>query len=209
MGNDLFPPAGGFGHPISIDDGTSARIESPVPGPVGLDAKGGGASKQATPSLAERILGAARRRRGDRVGDGECFTFVNRMLTGAGARSAADFGPVVPTADYTWGTSIGLSDLQPGDVIQLRDYRFDREITTSTDDGESVTEDFEERPHHTVIVERVDGNGAVTVLEQNAPVGSPVIRSQLFFSDHTTESGNTTTTISVRGTFWFYRAEAR
>jgi hypothetical protein len=49
----------------------------------------------------------------------------------------------------------------------------------------------------------------VTVLEQTAPDGSPVTRSQLYFLSGTTTSGDRTTTIKVQGTFWFYRPEAR
>jgi hypothetical protein len=60
-----------------------------------------------------------------------------------------------------------------------------------------------------VIVDTVDGNGAVTVLEQNAPKGSAVRRSQLFFSDSTTKDGNRKTTIKVQGSFWFYRPQAK
>jgi hypothetical protein len=52
-------------------------------------------------------------------------------------------------------------------------------------------------------------NGAVTLLEQNAPRGTAVRRSQLFFSDSTTTSGRRTTTMRVQGTFWFYRPQAR
>jgi hypothetical protein len=55
----------------------------------------------------------------------------------------------------------------------------------------------------------VDGNGAATVLEQNAPRGSAVRRSQLFFSNSSTTAGRRTTTIRVQGTFWFYRPQAR
>jgi hypothetical protein len=54
----------------------------------------------------------------------------------------------------------------------------------------------------------VDGNGAVTVLEQNAPEGSAVSRNTLYFTAGTTTSGHQTTTITVRGTFWFYRPQA-
>ncbi len=60
-----------------------------------------------------------------------------------------------------------------------------------------------------MIVETVDGNGAVTVLEQNAPVGSAVRRIQLFFTNATTTSGHRTTTVRVQGTFWFYRPQPR
>jgi hypothetical protein len=210
MGHGQLPgPTDHIGNTIAIDDGTSARTDAPPPGPIGLDAKGGGGSKQAAPSIADQIVSFARRRLGERVGDGECFTFVDRALSGAGAKSARDHGPVTPTADYVWGTAVTLTDLRPGDVIQFRDYSYDREVRTETDEDESVENETHARPHHTAIVERVDGNGAVTVLEQNAPPGSHVSRTRLFFSNQHVENGGTTTTIRVHGTWWFYRPEAR
>jgi hypothetical protein len=191
-----------------IDTGTTARTGSPPPGPVGLDAKGGSA-KQGSASMADQIVSFARRRRGERVGDGECFTLVDRALRDAGAKRARDLGPVTPTADYVWGTAVTLAELQPGDVIQFRDYEYAVEVRTSTDEEESEEAETQGRPHHTAIVENVDGNGAVTVLEQNAPPGSSVRRTRLFFTNSRTESGSTTTTVRVRGSWWFYRPEAR
>ena len=210
MGNGLIPgPADELGRAIAIDEGTLARHESPPPGPIGLDAKGGTA-KGGGGSMAEQILSLPRRRRGERVGDGECFTLADRALRGAGARSAADYGSVTPDADYVWGTSIAVSQLQPGDIIQFRGYRYDREVVTEGSDGTIDTaEDYQERPHHTAIVESVGANGAVTVLEQNAPEGSPVTRNQLFLTGGTTTSGRTRTTITVQGNVWCYRPQAR
>jgi hypothetical protein len=197
-----------FGGALEVDDGTAARTETPPPGPIGLDAPSGGGANAA--GVADRILGYARKQRGSRIGDGECYTFADTALTTAGARSAKDYGTVNKQADYVWGSSVSLSDLQPGDVIQMRDYRYDREVDVNNPDGSGSTKaDFQERPHHTVIVESVDGNGAVTVLEQNAPKGSAVRRSQLFFSDSTTTDGNRKTTIKVKGSFWFYRPQAK
>ena len=197
-----------FGGAIEIDDGTNARTETPPPGPIGLDAPSGGGTSAA--GISDRILGFARRKRGARVGNGECFTFADTALSTAGARSAGDYGSVTPDADYVWGSTVALNELQPGDVIQLRDYRYDREVDVTNPDGSGSTDsDFQERPHHTVIVESVDGNGAVTVLEQNAPKGTAVRRSQLFFKDSDTTAGNRKTKIKVQGTFWFYRPQAK
>jgi hypothetical protein len=196
-------------NPEPIDPGTSARIGSPTPAPIGLDAKSG-SPKEGQGSIAEQIVSFPRHRMGQRVGDGECFAVADRALRGAGAKSAADFGTVVPDADYVWGTSIAPSELRPGDVIQLRDYRYDREIDTSNPDGSGTTAtDFQERPHHTAIVEHVGNNGAVTVLEQNSPRGGPIVRNQLFFTSGTSTSGNQTTRITLQGTFWFYRPQTR
>jgi hypothetical protein len=209
MGNGQVPgPTNDLGPPLVIDDGTTPRAELPPPGPVGLDARSGGSNAHA--SLSERIVSFPRRHRGQRVGDGECFTLADRALRGAGAKSAADYGQVAPDVDYVWGTSMELGALQPGDIIQFRNYRYDREVETRGSDGSVTTEtDFQERPHHTAIVETVGAGGEITVLEQNSPVGSAVTRTTLFFSGGQHTAGGRTTTISVSGTFWFYRPQLR
>ncbi len=208
MGNGKSPAGIGLDAPETIDDGTAARISSPSPGPIGLDAKSGTA-KQTRASLADLVVGFARRNRGERVGNGQCFTLVDRALGAADAKTARDFGTVTADADYVWGTSVALSDLQRGDIIQLRDYTYERVDVTTDDSGTTTDEHAEDRPHHTVIVDSVDGDGAVTVWEQNAPVGSAVRRTQLFFTNTSSTHGNRTRRITVRGTFWFYRPEAR
>jgi hypothetical protein len=151
------------------------------------------------------VVTFARGKLGERVGRGECFDLADRALRNAGAKSAADFGSVADDADYVWGRPVSLSDVRPGDIIQFRDYRYDRTVETSTREDT----DFQERPHHTAIVERVDGGGALTVLEQNAPDGSPGRRTQLFFSDANSTSGGKKTTIKVQGTLKFYRPQPR
>jgi hypothetical protein len=208
MANGLTPgPANDLGEPIVIDNGTLARTEAPPPGPIGLDARGGAARP---PSLAERIVSFPRRNMARRVGDGECFTLADTALRNAGAHGAAHYGTVVPDADYVWGTSVNLSDVQPGDVVQFRNYRFDRTTETRNRDGSTTTvTEFQERLHHTAIVERVEGNGILTVLEQNSPDGSPVVRSRLYFTNGTVNTGDSETTVSVQGTFWLYRPQAR
>ena len=205
MGNGLPPtPANDLGDPIRIDPGTSARTESPPPGPIGLDAKGG-TPTQTQPSMASQIVAFPRQHYGERVGDGQCFALADRALRGAGARSADHYGTITGDADYVWGTPVGLADVRAGDVIQFRNYEWLKRV--DRDDG-SFREDGGGRPHHTAIVESVDANGAVTVLEQNVK-GSPVRRTQMFFSSGTFTSGHETITITVSGTFWFYRPQAR
>jgi hypothetical protein len=195
--------------PLGLDQGTLPRTELPPPGPIGLDSRSG-APARAHVNLGGRVVRFPRQRMGQRVGDGECFALADGALRNAGARTAEDFGTVIPDADYVWGSSVSLADVQPGDIVQFRDYRYDREVETRNADGSIVTNtDFQERPHHTAIVERVDGNGAITVLEQNSPSSSPVVRRQLFFSNGTRTSGTRTTTITVQGTFWFYRPQSR
>ncbi len=180
----------------------------PTPVPVGLQAKGGSGSI-GTGVPGEQVISFARRRIGQRVGRGECFDLVDQALRNAGAKSAADFGTVADGADYVWGNRVSLSDVRPGDIIQFRNYRYDRTIDTATRTETRTDTDFQERPHHSAIVETVDEQGAITVLEQNAPEGGPSQRSQLFFSDVSTNSGGKTTTVKVRGRFWFYRPQPR
>jgi len=175
------------------------------PGPTGLHAKGGAAAT--TPSMADRIVGYAQRLRGSRVGDGECSTLADGALRAAHAKSNSDYGVVTDTADYVWGTATTLANLHPGDIIQFRDYSVRVDVT---DDKTGASQwHTEGRPHHTAIVQSVDGNGAVTVLEQNSPRGTGVRRKQLFFTSRTSTSGGKTTQITVSGSFWFYHPEAR
>jgi len=197
-------PIDDLGPPVVIDDGTLARTESPPPGPVGLQAKGGSGNTNLT-ALGDQVVAFARDKLGQSVGNGECFDLADQALRSAGAKSAADFGTVTPNADYVWGTAVSLSDVRQGDIIQFKNYRYDRTIETDT----RTDTDFQERPHHTAIVERLDGQGAITVLEQNVPDGSAGQRSQLFFSDVSTNSGGRRTTIRVRGRFRFYRPQPR
>ena len=65
MGNGKAPAGIDLDTPEPIDDGTSARIGSPTPGSIGLDAKSRGA-KATRASMADRIVSfaqAARRQR--------------------------------------------------------------------------------------------------------------------------------------------------
>jgi hypothetical protein len=142
---------------------------------------------------------------GQRVGSGECFDLADRALRAAGARSASDFGPVTADADYRWGSPIAIENVAPGDIIQFRNYAFAKRTETS----EGWQEERQERPHHTAIVLSNDGHGAVTVMEQNAPEGSGVHRTQLFFTSRQDQDGGTRVTVTVSGQFWFYRPEPR
>jgi hypothetical protein len=207
MGGGRVPATGEIGDEWT--DETSPLIGSPYPGVIGLDAKGGNA-KQTRGSMADRIVSYARRQRGERVGNGECYTLVNRALGRAGARRASDYGPIGPDDDYIWGSPVSLDELQAGDIIQFRNYRYVEETVTEDDEGTSTSERGHERPHHTAIVETVHGGGVVTVLEQNIPEGrGPVQRTRLYFTDTEIETENGSVTIDVSGTWWFYRAEAR
>ena len=109
---------------------------------------------------------------GKRIGAGECWDLADKALRQAGARSSADFGPMGADADYVWGTEVALKDALPGDILQYRDYVMTTttitEVMFADDSGwTSDTEQTVERPHHTAILQKNPGNGAITVLEQN------------------------------------------
>ena len=137
MGNGQHPGPTDAATAFPVDDGTLARISSPPPAPIGLK---GGNAKGGTASLGEQVASYVRQRRGQVVGDGECFTAADNALRNANARSAADYGTVTPDADYQWGTPVNQSDLRTGDIIQFRNYRYDREIETGHTDGSSETQ---------------------------------------------------------------------
>jgi surface antigen len=100
---------------------------------------------------------------------------------------------------------VGLADARPGNIIQFRNYRYDRTIKTDS----ATDTDFQERPHHTAIVETIDGDGAITVLEQNVPEGSAGQRARLFFSNVNTNTAGRRTTVRVQGRVRFYRPQPR
>jgi len=209
MGHGLDPaPTNDLGTGIVIDDGTLIRTEAPTPGPVGMDS--GDSSNKSQAGMAQQIMNFITQKMGTHHGDGQCFTLADDALKKAGAKSAADFGKVTDDADYVWGTAVKLSDVKPGDLIQFRNYSYERKIRTDNPDGSwSESEDKKGRPHHTAIVEQVNGDGSLVVLEQNAPKGDPVARNTLYFKSGTAESGNTKTTIKVQGAVRFYRPQAR
>jgi hypothetical protein len=125
----------------------------------------------------------ARAQSGKTVGSGECFDLADSALRGAGAKSAADFGPVTPDAAYQWGQAIPLDKALPGDILQFSDYEMETSKTKTTSlsfpDGASL--EYEEtstqsvtRPHHTAIVALSPDRGTVAVLEQNVERGRRV-----------------------------------
>jgi hypothetical protein len=145
---------------------------------------------------------------------------ADQALRSVGAKSAANYGTITPTANYRWGRQIQLTDLRAGDIIQFRNYQL--VITTTTNvtnpDGSGTVNtqtETQSRPHHTAIVSVAGSNGEVTIYEQNVPAGSPIQSFTLHFtthsSTHTTTSGGVTTTVTrsiqVHGTLWYYRPE--
>ena len=145
-------------------------------------------------TINQDVLAFASTKLGQTVGGGECYDLANRALQAANARTASDYGEITPDADYEWGHGVMLSSVQPGDIIQFRDYHYRIEY----DDGWEE----ETRPHHTAIVASVGTNGAIMVYEQNVGSGSSrrtVQHNQLYFQN--------TAAITVSGSFRFFRPQ--
>ena len=184
-------------------------------------------------STAQKVVTFARGKAGQQVGSGECYDLADKALRSAGAKSAPDFGQITDDADYEWGDLVDAKDAQPGDIVQFRDYVVTKEThvvrRTTEKDGSWKEEDetrteTRDRPHHTAVVDAVDGVGNLTVLEQNvaAPGGSTPIKRVQRNTLPTKSSSKppvkttknsagrvvtvtTTVTISVEGTVWVYR----
>ena len=126
-------------------------------------------SKNFNPAVLVWASGKA----GQSVGGGECWDLANSALLKAGAGTSSDFGPTGDDADYIWGDEVSdLKDALPGDILQYRDYS-QTTTTKTTAVFKDASEQWDEstdkigRPHHTAIISKNSGNGALTVLEQN------------------------------------------
>jgi hypothetical protein len=126
------------------------------------------------PALNAQVIGFAQANQGQVVTSPEgtgCAALVDAALAAAGGIPQSQLGSTGPISNhYVWGNLIYqrstvagygaagvLSDIQPGDIIQLDQY-------TETDaNGAWVLAD-----HHTAIVQSVDPNsGEIVVLQQN------------------------------------------
>lgn len=152
---------------------------------------------EVTSDLNRRVLDEAQGHLGLQVGDGQCGTLADAALKAAGAKSFDELGPTGPDADYVWGDLVATltpanhptGDIMPGDVIQFRDVAFFKETVDVNGNWWWETSRF---PHHTAIVESVDGH-SVTILHQN-------VNGELFVQEATLDLDGMT-----QGTMWVYR----
>jgi hypothetical protein len=128
-------------------------------------------------TINQKIFIWARGQVGKQIGDGECWTMADRALRQAGARSSSTQGK---NDDYEWGDPISLKDIQPGDILQFRDYVVvtTTETEASAPDGwGGAGEDHDRRVrgHHTAIVDAILGPNEIRILEQHVkPLGPKV-----------------------------------
>jgi len=224
------PSATRLGGPSSS---ANLLAEGDRPGPIGMNTPTIPAEELNSGGVvdAQKILNYASSNAGQTVGKKQCFDLADLALRGAGAKSAADYAPggvITDDAHYIWGTEKKLGEVMPGDIIQFLGYAFDvkstkvtRKVYTDgtpvldkdgkeTFDTDTVGGPAEDRLHHTAIVKSVDGNGIITVWEQNVPTGGSVRSYQLYFeSTSIDKGGGVTLKITVSGKVTFYRPEPR
>ena len=130
-----------------------------------------------------------------RVGRGECFDLADRALRAAGAETASDRGPISASGDYEWGLRVLLRSVQPGFIVQFRNYRVD------IDNASGVGFETRGSPNHTAIVASVGEGGVIDVFEQNVYNVRRVQRNTLYFENRPG--------IRISGQFHFYRPQPR
>jgi hypothetical protein len=103
-----------------------------------------------------------------RLGGGQCSDLVAAALMYAGDQPGNTSSPI---GQYTWGRKLNIwqEAPQPGDVIQLVDVTLS--YSTPTSNGTWVT-----NSQHSAIIESVTNGRQLNVIQQNAPIGSPVAR---------------------------------
>jgi hypothetical protein len=153
----------------------------------------------AAPSIGDRVVSFAQSHVGQVVTAPdavECAALVSSALRSAGAQTQAAFGSYGPFADhYVWGTLVyqasqvdgygnagQLSDVRPGDVIQLDRY------------NQAGPDGWATAYHHSAIIESVNpATGQVNVLQQN------------WNGDQTTERGTLNLSEMTSGVVSVYR----
>lgn len=126
------------------------------------------------PDLNQAVLHYAQSKIDDRVERGECWDLAEKALKSAGG-SRPD-----PSKLYVWSnTVVSIQNNRPGDIVQFKTFRSD--INKEYDDGSTWTGyDTMGGPHHTAIVKENHGNGKITIIEQNRPVGSATTENTVF-----------------------------
>jgi hypothetical protein len=128
-------------------------------------------------TMSEQVVKFCKDNLRNKVGDGECYDLAEAALKQAGAKLQTEFKDSPKAGDYVWGklaytieivggsqkvTKDPTINLQPGDVLQFGDARFEGKNLRGF---EKYTTMF---PHHTAVVLDVNkADGILTALEQN------------------------------------------
>jgi len=143
-------------------------------------------------SIHDRIIQFCRENMDKQVGDGDCYDLAKHALKAAGAKPQGRYPDHPGKNDYVWGQQVlvleasemGLQrqgqakELQPGDVIQFRDTRW--EGPRSSGKGRYAMA----LKHHTAVVSGVeDGGKVVKIYHQNYGGKKTVMEGKLQLDD--------------------------
>jgi len=186
----------------------------------------------------QKVVIFAQSRLGREVGKGECWDLAEKALKEAGAETSTDLsstGSVGPDDDYVWGDKIDIKDVEPGDIIQFRDYVVTTETQLDIEFSNKLTESIStssdaERGHHTALANgKLRGDGTLPTFEQHVkPLGEKVQHKVLFTRDvaplttttherrknpktHKMEMAKVTKTVTIKtkGEFWVYHPKKK
>jgi len=168
--------------------------------------------------VAERIesakfVAAAERYRGQKIDGGECSEFVNKVLADMKGQQLVlrpkrpdeklkekNLGYKLPDQISIWGDKpirlvsrskpLPRPSYQVGQILQFENCYFEKK---PADGSLERNWDF---PHHTAIIKSANGS-VVTMLHQNAPLGSPVHEDTLDLRLLTTKKDGTKGTLTA------------
>lgn len=118
-------------------------------------------------NLRQKILVFCQSYMGQKVGDGECWTFVFEALKSSNAKTPHDFGSI-----YKWSNKkVSLADAKPGDIFQFKKFKVSYQLTEKGQSG--VLDGWFQLgfPRHTSVFKKITNTGKYDVFEQN--VGDP------------------------------------
>jgi hypothetical protein len=139
-------------------------------------------------TIGEKVVKFCKERLGEKVGSGQCSSLVDEALKAAGGKQHFVFKDTPRKDDYVWG-SLELwleakenapeerkkseKGVQPGDVIQLRDVKFEGKV------GKGGTY-FLTYPHHTAVVKEVKDDGKVLVVYEQNVNGQEIVKESTY-----------------------------
>jgi hypothetical protein len=151
-------------------------------------------------ALNNGVADFAKRNLGKQVGNGTCWTLVERALESVGGKTSNDLTKNKKNfkdADYVWGKLITIEALQTGDIIQFRNHTF---RATKSDGSNQIYI----RGHHSAIVASsatMVGVGVIYVYESHVN-GSGNVQTNIVYLKSGSYDG---IGVVVEGTICCYR----
>lgn len=147
---------------------------------------------RAESSLKEKIVQFCQEKLDKQVGDGDCYDLAKYALKAAGAKPQGRYPDNPGKNDYVWGQLVvsveatetdqkrqgKAKDIQPGDIIQFRDTKWEGQRSTGKGRYSMALR------HHTAVVSGVeDGGKVVRIYHQNYGGKKTVMEGKLQLDD--------------------------